>query len=260
MRIALKARVSACLDHPTPKNVILLFLGGLIALLVVTLLLGQITLPYVGATVWSIGARAVEWMVDALSRQAVVVGAWTLKELPVVSGHIALHFSVVTCALGVLWLTDIYRRVQKTGRYSSRITDGILGLASIYLLVIYFAYSDDVLPLHASFFARVALYCSVSLVVFCFMVNCSHRARLFREKARRNVDEFPGNELVFVISCVVCLFSCIATALHGGADDSFVTFLGYQLVNALLHLLANFGGLLMGVWFVEEAQKAKQDS
>lgn len=256
MRPSLKARIADCVNRPTPQNVMLLFLGGLIALLVGSLLVGQLNLPYVGKTVWDLGVLGVAWLFDEAWHLGDVGVSWAEIEIPLLSNKVAGHYTFVTCALGVLWLNVIYRRVRKTGRYSSRIADCGLTVVSVYLLVVYFAYADEVLPLQASFFARVALYCSISLVVFCFMVHRTHQAKLFVEKPKaRRDDELAFDEVAFGVSALVCLISGIASGFHGG-DVTVASFFGYRLLNAVLHLLANFGGMLMGVWFVEEVQKS----
>lgn len=255
MSTSLKARIAECVNRPTPQNVMLLFLGGLTALLVGSLLVGQLSLPFVGKTVWDLGVHGIAWLFDEVLRLGDAGALWASIEIPLFSNKVAHHYTFVACALGVLWLTDIYRRVRKTGRYSSRIADRVMTVASVYLLVVYFAYTDEVLPLQASFFARMALYCSISLVVFCFMVNRTHQSEFFVEKPKtKRDDELKFGELAFCASILVCLISGIASGFHGG-DIPSVSFFAYQLLNAVLHLLANFGGLLMGVWFIEEVQK-----
>jgi hypothetical protein len=37
-----------------------------------------------------------------------------------------------------------------------------------------------------------------------------------------------------------------------------VSFIAFQFPNAVMHLLANFGGIAMGMWFLSLAEKPKE--
>jgi hypothetical protein len=221
----------------TPERVIQVYLRIMMGLLVGTLVVSQIRLPYVGKTLWDLIC-------------GLVLG------VPALVNTIASQFTFITGALGVLWLTHIYRRMRRAGVYRPRWRVDIPMMASgLGLSVLYFALPDQVLPLHANFFTRVALYCAISLMTFCAGVLLMHglgvaQARTLAEPTgneRRNENpEFE--EVVLFVFILICLGTGFATGFHG-AHDSSVSFLGYQVPNALLHWLANFGGLGMGTWF-----------
>lgn len=222
----------------TPARIIKLFLGTLITLLLVTLFVGQLNLPYYGKTVWDVGVAGVVWVASLI---------------PVISAEAAAHYPFVVGALGVLWLTHTYHRVKRTGRYSAGRIDGLMTVLALWLLVVYFEYQDTVLPFQAAFFYRVALYCAIAAMTFSLFVMFAY----FDAKAVA-ADSEQGGGPVF-IAVMTSLVSGIATGFHGG-DVASVSFWGFQLPNAWLHLMANATSLGMAWWFYSTvANLAKDD-
>ncbi|KVP96660.1 hypothetical protein WJ97_12315 [Burkholderia ubonensis] len=224
----------------TPARILQRYLGTLIVLLLVTLLVGQLNLPHYGKTAWVLG-------VDVLS---VVFGQY----VPLVSRMVASQYAFAAGVLGVVWLTHIYLRVHRTGRYSPRRFDGVMVVLSLYLIVVYFAYWDTVLPFKSSFFSRLALYSAISPVVFSYYVlllDCVEREREAR-KAKRSKEDTA--ESCFGMSVLIGIFVGMATGFHGCSDDS-VSFFGFQFVNAVLHLLANLISMGVAEAFVEVVRK-----
>ncbi|KWA84128.1 hypothetical protein WL29_22455 [Burkholderia ubonensis] len=211
----------------TPARIIKLFLGTLIALLLVTLVFGQLNLPYYGKTAWDLGIAGIVWVACLI---------------PVISTEAAAQYPFVVGALGVLWLTLTYHRVQRTGRYSAGRLDGLMTVMALWLLVVYFEYQDKVLPFDAAFFYRVALYCAIAAMTFSLFVMLAY----FDAKAMAADAEQGGGP--FFIAVMTSLLSGFATGFHGG-DVASVSFWGYQLPNAWLHLMANATSLGMAWWF-----------
>ncbi|KVP98007.1 hypothetical protein WJ96_05400 [Burkholderia ubonensis] len=231
MSISLKTRITDYVNSPTPGRVVLMFLGSMIALLLVTLAIGQLNLPYYGKTVWDLGIASFLWAFACIS---------------VMSERAASQFPFVTGALGVLWLTRTYLRVRRTGRYTPGRIDVVMAVVFLGLLGVYFVYQEQALPLQASFFNRVALFCAFAVMMFSFSLVMAHWEDALEAK--------ESNISPIGITLFGCLVAGIATGGHGG-DVASVSFWAFQLPNALLHLLASFGGLAMGIWFYEEVRK-----
>lgn len=209
------------ISQSRPARIIRRFLGTMLALLLATVLIGQLNLPYYGVTAWDLGVAILAWLGNCL---------------PLVTQAIADQYPFVTGAIGALWLTIIYFRVQRTGRYLVRAADGVLGGVAVALYVVYFVYLADVLPLGASAVYRVALYCAISLLVFCVGVMVG----AFSDRMGRISSDASCLPLVgFVIASAFTLFAT------GSQGEGFV-FCG---LNVVLHLFANFGAAIMGLCF-----------
>jgi hypothetical protein len=227
----------------TPKRIVQFFLGTLLTLMLSTLLLGQLKLPEIGKTVWDLG-------IEALCALGTYLEVW-IPQLVDATGD---HYTVLTGAVGVFWLTHIYLRVSRTGYYSRRkLVDGVMSVLTGWLFVNYLN-MDKTLPLHANFFERLALFCAISPVVFSWMVTIGHRANVNSDDEKEVHDGFMT---AFVSSLVLCVAFGIVTGFHGGDTDN-VSFIAFQFPNAVMHLLANFGGIAMGLWFLSLAEKPKE--
>jgi hypothetical protein len=223
----------------SPTRIVQSFLGVLISVLLLTLVLGQLKLPQIGSTLWEL---AIYGIVTGFEGLGVVI--------PALGDATASHYTVLTGAVGVFWLTHIYLRVSKTGHYRVRpLVDAPMFLMTAWLLVIYFSYFEKTLPLDATFFSRVALYCAISPVVFSLTVSLGYLSKVAQAKHEKEMEE-PW-VILFLISLVLTVVCGVVTGFRG--SDSTVPFLSYQLTNAVLHLLANIGGFTMGVWFLDGA-------
>jgi uncharacterized integral membrane protein len=222
----------------SPKRIVQSFLGVLISVLLLTLVLGQLKLPQIGSTLWEL---AIYGIVTGFEGLGVLI--------PALGDATASHYTVLTGAVGVFWLTHIYLRVSKTGHYRVRpLVDAPMLLLTAWLLVIYFSYFEKTLPLDATFFSRVALYCAISPVVFSLTVSLGYLSKVNSTNEKERHD---GWMTLFVISLVLTVVCAIITGFRGG--ESPVSFWSYQLPNAVLHLLANIGGFAMGMWFLDGA-------
>ncbi|KVP17033.1 hypothetical protein [Burkholderia ubonensis] len=233
MSLSLKSRVADCIEHPTPARVILLFLGSMISFLLATLALAQLNLPYYGKTVWDLGMAGL---------------AWVFGYVPALANMVASQYTFVVGAFGVLWLTAIYFRARRTRQYKPRVFDRLMAVLSVGLFYVYYAHQDQVLPFQASFFSRLALYCAIAVVSFCVILLVADKESALEAAGS---DENGGS---FFFALLIGAASAFATAFHGG-DVAAVSFWGFQLPNAILHFIANFGGLAMGIWFYEEVAK-----
>jgi hypothetical protein len=226
-----------------PKRIVQLFLGTLISLLLTTLVLGQLNVPYIGITLWDLGLAAIASGFDSLC-----------NVIPVLADATASNYTVITGAVGVCWLTHTYFRIRRLGTYrASGFVDSLMAVASLWLLVIYIPYEDKTLPLHASFFSRLALFCAISPVVFCWMVLVGYLANINSEREK---DMHDGWMTVFIVSLLGSVAVGIVTGFRGGSDTD-VSFIAYQAPNAVLHLLANLGGIAMGMWFLSEVEESE---
>lgn len=231
-------------------RVLLGFLGSMIALLLVTLVFGQLNLPYYGQTVWDLGclgiARACDFAFNVL--------------LPYLGDVTASHYPVLTGMVGVSWLTHIYFRVHRTGCLKlSWVVDPLGILLSGFLLGTYFLCGDQVLPLNAGFFYRLALYCSIATVEFGLFAVLAHHAGLGREytggRDLKLNDRLMG---CLVGSFIVSLVSAFVT-FGRGQDVPSVSFLVYQLPNGVLHLMATVGAVVAAVMFVEQIDENREE-
>lgn len=209
-------------------RVLLCFIGTWLVLLLATFLLGELNLPYFGATVWDLGA-----VVLGLGLRGVVAAAkWS-----------GANFVFASGALGVVWLISIHLRVRRAGTFVGSVLDGALTLLALGLLVVYFVYEDQVLPLHASFFYRVALYSAISVPSLGVVV-----AFWSFDKRLPTVAAEEGGLLFF--TAVAMLAVAVATGQHGAEQDA--AFFSYRVLNAVLHLVATFGAFIAAACFHEE--------
>jgi hypothetical protein len=260
MKLSLKnCDIYLRIDTATPKGVLLMFLGFLISLLLLALCVGQLSLPYFGKSIWDLGAFGVSWVFGEFCRLGGLAVDWAAGVLPTLTDRIAVNFSVVTCAVGVLWLTTIYRRVHKTGRFEARIFDGVMVAVSVVLMGFYFCCLDEVLPFGASFFARCALFCSICLLVFCVSVPLAHCAKVVGRGPKGKKEDLESYEVTYFGFVLTCVIAAMVTGFHG-AGESSVPFFAYELLNAGLHFLANLVALGMSLEFLEVIQKAAADS
>lgn len=211
-----------------PSRIVKLFLGYMIGLLLVTLVFSQLNLPYYGRTVWDLFLSGTSWV-------------WGI--IPAMSMQLADQFAFVTGAIGVLWLTHTYFSVRRAGKYATGRLDFVFFLLSLWLLVVYFAYDAQVLPLNSSFFYRVALYCAIASVTFSFAVMVSHTEKQNRAASEQNAGL---DVMVGFGACAVA----IATGFNCASDTS--SFWSYQFLNTVLHFVANMFGFGMGCWFYYE--------
>lgn len=216
----------------TPARIVKLYLAGLVAMLLTTLVLGQLNLPYFGKTVWELGVAGNTWLARAID------------------GYVPTHYPFVAGAIGVLWLNRTYFRARKLRPFKSTRVDLGFGVLAAILLVMYFAQWDIVLPLKANFLYRVSLFCSISVVVFAMTVALGP----FNAEVCDVDDDTPAPyAFLVVISCV----TGVATGFHGDATK-LMSFIGFELPNMLLHLGANFAGFGMGAWFYDEVHKREK--
>lgn len=204
-----------------PSGIIQAFLCTMVALLLVTLPIGQLNLPFYGATAWDLGAAALQWVAN---------------EIPVLARFVAEHFFITVGVLGTSWITLIHLRVQRTGRYVLTAIDAILAVCAVGLLAVYFCYLELVLPLDVTFFYRVSLYCAIATMVFGVGVWASALA----EKLEPGMHEAE-------VWMLLLLF--IGGVVAGIASASIGEGFGFSGMNAVLHVFANVGAAAMGVGY-----------
>ena len=208
---------------PAPARIIqqfLCFMGGLLG---VTLVVGQLNLPFYGATLWDLGAAMLARAYE-----------WGCSMVPEVVGVLSGRFPVVVGALGVLWLTTIHLRVQRTGRYAAGFVDLLFTGCALGGLVGYFYFLDRVLPVDATFFYRVVLYCAIAVLTF----GVSAAASAVSGPLEKSVG--IGEEWPFVLILIGGLFIGLGTGVQG---EGF----RFSGINVVLHLSANFGAAVMGI-------------
>jgi hypothetical protein len=198
------------------------FLCFMVALMLVTLAVGQLKLPFYGATLWDLGAAMLEQGYD-----------WVRALAPAVADAVSERFPVVIGALGVLWLATIHVRVQQTGRYALGALDLLFAGCALGGLIVYFYFLERILPLNATFFYRVALYCSVAVLTF----GVSVAASALSDKLERTVGGEVWPVVLLLIGGIVI---AIATSVQG---EGFC----FSGMNVVLHLVANLGAVVMGV-------------
>lgn len=198
------------------------FLCFMVALMLLTLVVGQLNLPFYGATLWDLGAAMLELGYD-----------WARALIPAVADAVSERFPVVTGALGVLWLMTIHLRVQRSGRYALGTLDVLFSGCALGGLIVYFFFLDRILPLSATFFYRVALYCSVAVLTF----GVSVAASALSDKLERTVG---GEEWPVVLLLIGGIVIAIGTSKQG---EGFC----FSGMNVVLHLVANLGAAVMGI-------------
>lgn len=200
------------------------FICCMAALLLVTLVIGHLNLPYFGAPLWDVGASAL-----ALGY------TWVSGQIPVVAVAVSEHFPVVIGVLGVLWLTTIHFRVQRAGRYAIGAVDLLFAGCALCGLIVYFYFLERILPLDSTFFYRVALFCSIAVLTFGVGVVTS----ALSEKLEMSVGGEVWPLIVLLIAGIVIAF---ASSLPG---EGF----RFSGMNVVLHLVANIGAGVVGVGY-----------
>lgn len=216
-----------------PARVLSRFIGGLFVIVVATLLLGELNVPYYGATAWELAGVALKCGLQGV----VATAAWT-----------ANNFIFVTGAVGTVWLVRIQQCVSNGGEYRADTIEVGLFLVAFALFIIYFAYVNQVLPPKAGVFYRVALFSVIAMLIFGLTV----------------LWHGPYPELVGLM-LVIGVGAVGVTAILSTED--LRTGVTYPALNPVLHLLSLIGGSVMGRRFDAEvtklkraALKAKQDA
>jgi len=209
----------------TPARVIQRFLSTLVGLLLAALLIGQLKLPYYGATAWDLGGNVLEWL---------------FLRIPVAAEAVAAQYPFVTGTVGVLWLTTNYLRIHRTGQRTASVGDACFAGLALILFVIYYAFPDLTLPVTASFFYRLSLYCAISVVVFGVSVLFGH-VDVWLEKQAKELSE-----VFILVALFVLLFSGLATSVPDITNNALI---GFKVVNVALHLGANFGAFAMAALY-----------
>jgi hypothetical protein len=207
-----------------PSRLIQNFLGFMLALLCATLLIGQFNLPYYGASLWDLGAAGMGWLYE-----------WACAGVRLIITAMSERFPIVIGALGVSWLTIIHLRVQRTGRYSAGLIDILFVGYALGGIAAYFYFIDQVLPLDATFFYRMALYCAIAVLSF----GVGGAASALSEKLEHSIG---GEEWPFI----VLLIGGIAVGLATGIQGEGFRFSG---INIVLHLCANLGAAAIGIGY-----------
>jgi len=222
-----KSATEIRVPRPMFARVLLWFLGSMCALLIVaSLLLGHADLPIYGTPTWNSAielSRGVQYLT--------LVVDWTASEFPFITG-----------ALGTVWLTGIYLRVYRVGSYAPALNDMLLGVLAVSLSVLYFTRLDIVAPLNAGLLYRLALYCSIALMVFGVTVLLLYYAD---HLAKTGAGGTKGLTALTLIAFVV------AGLASGGIGWQHAV-IRYQLLNAGLHILTNVGAFCVGLGFYSE--------
>ena len=142
---------------------------------------------------------------------------------------------MVIGALGVLWLTTIHLRVQRAGRYAMGAVDLLFVGCALSGLIIYFYFLERILPLDATFFYRVTLYCAIAVLTFGVGVVTS----ALSDKLERTVG---GEEWPLILLLIAGIVIAIASSLPG---EGF----RFSGMNVVLHLVANIGAGVVGVGY-----------
>lgn len=209
-----------------PTRVLLRFIAGLFVVVAATLLLGELNVPYYGATAWELAGVALRRGLQGV----VATAAWT-----------AHNFIFVTGTVGAVWLVRIQQCVNKVGEYRADNIDVGLFLVAFALFIIYFAYVDQVLPPKAGVFYRVALFSVIAMPIF-GLTALWHGSS----------PELVGLMLIVGVGAVG------VTAILSTED--LRTGVTYPALNPVLHLLSLIGGSVMGRWFEAEVTKLKRAS
>jgi len=225
----------------SPAQVLLLYIAGLLTLLLGSLVVFHFKIPFLGETLWDALFNGISHGLELLFTTV----------LPTLGTATAAHYTVLTGAVGVLWLTQIYLRVNRTGRVQPGKVDGFMLVLATWLYAVYWLYMGTTVTVNASFYARLALYSAISTVVFSLTVVLAWRADAMGNEKSGRADAKAAEENMgpFLFSLLLSSVSGLATGFYDG-DDASVSIWTYQIPNALLHLGANAGGIVMALWFV----------
>ena len=221
------ARIKDCIEHPSPKRVLLLFIGALILLQVTVLLFSQVDLPGYGDTIWSL---------------VCTVAAATFGMGPVLTQGMADNFPFVLGAFSVLGLINLYWGSCRTGEYAPGVVDVLLALISAMLFFVLYVYQDQVLPYSSSFFHRVSVFSAWALLMVPFTALIDY------------LEDNLGDGGVVGIFVLVCAGSAVATGAHGSSMPSVPLF-SFQVMNGVMQLVANFAGVTVWFLFAEQLRE-----
>jgi hypothetical protein len=240
---------SKIVAKPTsPAKVLLLYIAGLLMLLVVSPLVFELELPWVGKTLWDAILNGVSWRIESLFSTV----------LPVLAAATADHFTFLTSAVGVLWLTHIHLGVSRSGGLRSGKVDCLMIVLATWLYAVYWLCMGPTMNA-AGFYARLALYSSISTVVFSLTAVLAWRTDAMGDGKRTPAQTRAAEENMgpLLLSLVLSAGSGLATGFYSG-DDTSVSVWAYQIPNALMHLAANAAGVVMALWFVSLVSEQAQ--
>lgn len=222
-------RIKDCFAQPSPKRVMLQFIGVLLGIQLLALLLGQLNVPGYGDTVWSLVGSAFFAVCNLL---------------PIGSAGMADNYAFVVGALAVLSLVNIHFVSCRSGEYQPGPLDILLALMAAWLFGVFYAYQDRTMPFNSSFFYRVSIFSAWAVVA----VGVSGLLSYLADKL---------DDEVYLGAILVFFGSAIGTGMHG-AQDATVPWFSFQVVNGVLQLVANFGGLVVWLIYEEQMSQAKK--
>lgn len=221
------ARIKDCIEHPSPKRVLLLFIGALILLQVTVLLLSQVDLPGYGDTIWSL---------------VTTVAAATFGLGPDIAQGMADNFPFLLGALAVLGLIHLYWVSCRSGDYVLGPVAVLLALLSVMLFFVHYSYMDKTLPYSSSFFHRVSVFSAWALLMVPFTALIDY------------LEDNLGDGGVAGIFVLVCAGSAVATGAYGSSMPSVPLF-SFQVMNGVMQLVANFAGVTVWFLFAEQLRE-----
>lgn len=223
------ARIKDCIENPSPKRVLLLFIGALLLLQAVVLLFSQVDLPGYGDTLWALVSSA---------------AAATFGLGHVITQGMADNFPFVLGAFSVLGLINLYWGSCRTGDYEPGFVDVLLGLLSVMLFFVLYGYMDQTVPYASSFFARVSLFSAWALLMVPFTALMDY------------VEDNLGDGGAMGFFVLFCAGSAVATGMHGSSVASVPIF-SFQVMNGVMQLVANFAGVAVWFLFAEQLKERR---